>query len=143
MLISLKNSPYYKEAFNELVYSFGTYYLFEGFIVAEINEGLVYSWEHHGKQVSIEISNLYENNGDGLIYITNRINNYSVKPSDWLNFYKSKFNLKAYGIVSYSDKGMKNTLIERLFLSSKMKRFKCINEAIEWAKKEVVTQKLA
>ncbi|MBU2995721.1 hypothetical protein KO500_04720 [Cellulophaga baltica] len=143
MIRSLKNSPYYKEAFNELVYPFGSYYLFDGFVVAEINEDVIYSWEHHGKQITQEISNLYENNGDGIIYITNRIYNYSVKPSDWLKFYKNNFNLKGYAIVSYSEKGKKNSLLERLFMNSKMKRFTCINSAIEWAASEITHQKLA
>ncbi len=143
MIRSLKNSPYYKEAFNELIYPFGSYYLFDGFVVAEINEDVIYSWEKHGKQITQEISNLYENNGDGLIYITNRIYNYSVKPSDWLKFYKNNFNLKAYGIVSYSEKGKKNSLLERLFMSSKMKRFTCINSAIKWAINESIQKKIA
>lgn len=133
---SLKASPLYKEAFNELNYPFGNYFLFEGFIVAEINEDIVYNWENHGKLVAEDVSNLYDHNGKDLIYITNRINNYSVKPTDWIKFYKHHYNLKAYAIVSYSEKGIKNAILEKLFMSTKINRFISLDSAIEWAKKE-------
>ncbi|ADV48540.1 hypothetical protein Celal_1225 [Cellulophaga algicola DSM 14237] len=136
MFQSLKNSPFYKEAFNQLSYSFGTFYLFPGFVVAEINEGVVFSWEDHGKTVTEDIGNLYDENGEGLIYITNRVHNYSVNPIGWLQFYKSKYKLKAYVIVTYSKKGYSNTLLEKLFMSANIYRFTALEKAIEWAKKE-------
>ena len=134
-LISIKNTPFYREAFNELNYSFGNYYLFEGFVVAEINEGVVYSWEKHGKMVTGEIANLYDQNGEDLIYITNRINNYSVNPLGWLQFFKNNYKLKAYGIVTYTKKGYSNTILEKIFMNINIYRFTSLEEAIEWAKK--------
>jgi len=83
-LKSLKDSPFYCEAINEIVYDFGTFYLFDGFIVAEINEGVVFTWEDHAKKATEEILDLYDSDGRNIIYISNRINNYSVMPSDWV-----------------------------------------------------------
>ncbi|AIZ40781.1 hypothetical protein M666_03870 [Cellulophaga baltica 18] len=136
MLQKLKNSPYYKEAFNELSYPFGTFYLFAGYVVAEINEGVVFSWEDHGKTVTEDIGNLYDENGSGLIYITNRVEKYSVNPVGWLQYFKSSYRLKAYVIVTYSKKGYSNTLLEKLFMNANIYRYTCLTDAIEWAKKE-------
>ena len=134
-LKSIKNTPIYKEAFNELNYSFGNYFLFEGFVVAEINEDVVYSWEKHGKIVANEIANLYDQNGEDLIYITNRIHNYSVNPIGWLQFFKNNFRLKAYGIITYTKKGYSNTILEKIFMNINIYRFSTLEEAITWAKK--------
>lgn len=135
-LKSIKKTPYFKEAFNELNYSFGNYFLFEGFVVAEIHEDIVYSWEKHGKIVASEIANLYDQNGEDLIYITNRINNYPVNPIGWIQYFKNSYKLKAYGIVTYSKKGYSNTILEKLFMNINIYRFSSLDEAISWAKKE-------
>lgn len=133
-LDKLKNSTYYKEALHELNYSFGDYYLFENFVVSEINEDVQYTWKNHGKKVVEEIFALYDNNGESLIYITNRINNYAVMPTGWITFFKDNYQLKGYGIVCYTQKGYENALLEKTFLKTKVKPFRSLNEAIEWAK---------
>ena len=133
---SIKDSSFLHEAFYELNYSFGNYYLFDSFVVAEINEDVVYTWNDHGKVVVEDLSNLYENNGESLIYITNRINDYAVKPSDWIKFYKNNFNLKGYAIVNYSKRGYFNSLLEKIFASTtSFVNFSSLDEAIIWAKK--------
>ncbi|WP_041632756.1 hypothetical protein [Maribacter sp. HTCC2170] len=130
----LKNTPFYHEAFNELNYSFGSFFLFETFIVAEINEDVVFNWEEHGKLASKDISSLYGNNGKDLIYLTNRINQYAVQPSDWLNFYKNSFKLKGYGIINYTKTGYFNNILEKIFTSSNFRSFTSLEDAIIWAK---------
>jgi len=133
---SVKDSPFLSEAFYELNYSFGTYYLFDSFIVAEINEDVIYTWEEHGKIVVEDIiRDLYNNNGKELIYITNRINNYAVKPSDWIKFYANNFTLKGYGIVNYSKRSYFNSILEKIFANTCFKNFTSLEEAIIWAKK--------
>ncbi|QWX83416.1 hypothetical protein H0I23_13270 [Cellulophaga sp. HaHaR_3_176] len=134
---SLKTSKYYSEIITELNYPFGDYYLFDGFIVAEIEEGIIYTWENQGEMITTEIANLYDNNGGKLIYITNRINTYSVKPADWIRFYKMKYNLLGYAIVSYSEKGWKNAILEKIFTKNKIERFNSLDNAIEWAKEKI------
>lgn len=139
----LKNTYHYKEAIKELNYSFGNYYLFEGYVIAEINEDVVYSWEEHGKIVTQDISNLYDNNGSKLIYITNRVNPYNVKPTDWLNFFKNSNSLKGYGIVSYSKASFQTAILEKLFVKCNILRFVSLSSAISWAKELTLEKAIA
>ena len=128
----LKDTPYYYKAIHERNYSFGDFYLFDTFIVGEIHEDILFSWNEHGKQIAEELSNLYDNNGKDIIYISNRVHDYSVIPMDWKKFYKFGYNLKAYGIISYSKTGFFNAMIERMFVSSKLRWFNSLEEAIDW-----------
>ncbi|MDH7445634.1 hypothetical protein [Aquimarina sp. 2201CG14-23] len=130
----VKNSPFYQEAIQELNYSFGNFYLFEGFVVGEINEDIVFTWDDHAKFLVEDLTNLYDHNGENVIYITNRVHSYAVKPSDWLKFYKSDYKMKAYGIISYTPRGLLNVLIEKLFMKNKIKGFENLSDAIDWAR---------
>ncbi len=139
----VKSSPFYQEAIQEINYSFGNFYLFETFIVGEINKDIVFTWEDHAKTVVEEISNLYDQNGKDLVYISNRVNPYSVVPSDWLHFFKYSYSLKGYGIVSYNPKGILNAMLEKLFMRSKLQSFTCLTDAIAWAKSVSKTEDTA
>lgn len=110
----------------------GIYYFFDGFVIAEINEGIVYTWE----SAQDIIKAAYEFYGDdiSICYITNRINKYSVNPSDWLKFFRNNHPLNGYAIVSDSEVGWVNSVIEKMFLSTTVERFTDLYEAIEWAK---------
>ncbi|AXT58945.1 hypothetical protein D1816_00785 [Aquimarina sp. AD10] len=131
---SVKNSSFYQDAIQEINYSFGDFYLFDTYVIGEVNKDVVFTWEDHAKILVEELSELYDQNGQGLVYITNRINPYSVVPSDWLKFYKNRYLLKGYGIVSYNQKGMLNSLLEKLFMRNKLQSFSSLSEAISWAK---------
>ncbi len=138
---SIKNSVFYQDAIQEINYPFGNYYLFENFVVGEINKDVVFTWHNHAKIVVEELTELYDQNGKDLVYITNRIHPYSVVPSDWINFYKSKYLLKGYAIVSYNQKGLLNTLLEKLFMRNKLQSFDNLTDAIVWAKNLTKTDK--
>ncbi len=140
---SLKDSPYYQEAFNELVYDFGTFYLFDTFIVGEVNPGMVLKWEEHGKRMVDDIFGLYDSDGADIVYISNRVNDYSMVPSDWIKFYKSNYKLKGYGMVNYSKSGHVMSLLEKLFISNKSRRFNNLSQAIRWAKSKAEPKYIA
>ena len=129
-----KDSIFYHDAIHEINYPFGDFYLLDGFVIEEIYEGVTFTWEDHGKKVMDDISYLYDSNGHDLLLIANRINSYSMKPTDWKKFFKNNYNLKAYGVVSYSKLGVSIAQIERLFINTKTKSFKSLENAIEWAK---------
>jgi len=131
---SIKHTPFYHEAIQELNYDFGDFYLFDTFIVGEIRKDIVFNWKDHAKTLVEDISNLYDQNGKDLVYITNRIHAYSVVPSDWIHFFKYSYSLKGYGIISYNEKGMLNTMLEKLFMRNKLRSFSDLSEAIYWAK---------
>ena len=128
----LRDTPYYHRAIHEINYSFGDFYLFDTFIVGEIHENVHISWKDHGKMIAEELSNLYDNNGKDLVYISNRANDYSLVPTDWKKFFKLSYNLKAYGIVSYTKTGYFNAMLERMFVNTKLRWFNSLEEAIAW-----------
>ncbi len=136
---SIKDSRFFREAFQELNYSFGDFYLFEHFVVAEIKKDIVFNWKEHAKTVVEDLSDLYEQDGKDIIYISNRINDYSVVPTDWIHFFKFSYSLKGYYIVSKNGKAMQNTLLEKLFFKSKMQTFNNLDKAIICAKKESIS----
>ena len=133
-LTSIKNTLFYKEVLFELNYPFGNYFIFNGFIIAEINEDVVYSWDKHGKLVAEHVYRLLEDDTAHTFYLTNRINRYSVKPTDWLKFFRFGYNIAGYGVISYTEKGFANALLEKLFIKKPMKRFKSLETAIDWVK---------
>lgn len=112
----------------------GIYYFFEGFIIGEINEGVTYTW----KCAQDIIKAVYEFYGDdtSICYITNRVNDYAVNPSDWHNFFKNNNFLNSYAVVSKSEIGFVNAIIEKMFLPIKVERFTDLYDAIEWAKEK-------
>lgn len=131
---SLKNSIFYHDAIHEINYSFGDFYLFDGFVISEVYEGVTFSWEQHGKKVVEDLAYLYDTNGHNLILISNRINSYSIKPADWRKFFKNRYALNGYAVVSYSTIGNSIALLEKFFIKAKSKRFSSLENAIEWAK---------
>ncbi len=133
-MIRIKETEFYKEAIKEFNYEFGDIYVFDGFVISEIKGGINFTWDKHAKYIVEDIAYYLETNGNNIIYISNRINSYSVTPQDWLKFFKFNYALKGYYVVSGNNKGNLNTAIERLFFSDKIKRFDSIYEAINSAK---------
>ncbi|MGB5435892.1 MAG: hypothetical protein WBM98_08375 [Maribacter sp.] len=128
----LRDTPYYYRAIHEINYSFGDFYLFDTFIVGEFHDNVHISWKEHGKMIAEELSNLYDNNGKDLIYISHRVNDYSLVPTDWKKFFKLSYNLKAYGIISYTKTGYFNAMLERMFVNTKLRWFNSLEDAIAW-----------
>ena len=132
-MLSLKETQFYADVLKELNYPFATVYIFEGYVISEINEGVVFSWEDHAKKMTKDIASFAKTDGSNLVYLSHRINSYSIKPMDWLNFYKNSFSLKGYGVVGYNSFSFVNTVIENLFFSKKIRRFNDLETAILWA----------
>ena len=128
----LKDTRYFHRAIHEINYSFGDFYLFDTFVVGEIHEDILFSWKEHGKLLAEELSNLYDNNGKDIIYISNRVNDYSVIPMDWNKFFTYSYQLKAYGIISYTKTGFFNAMIERMFVNTKLRWFNALDDAMVW-----------
>lgn len=131
---SLKNSQHYKDVLQELNYDFGNYYLFDKYIVAEIFEDVIYTWDDYGSKVIEDLCMVYEDRITDVVYLSNRVNNYAVKPTDWLKLYKNQYTMKGYGIISYTEKGFLNAFLEKFFVKCTFNRFKSLEKAIEWAK---------
>ena len=132
-MLSIKNTELNNEVLKEINYSFGNIFIFDGFVVSEINEGVSFSWEEHAKKITDDVFEFTNSKGDDLVLISHRIHSYSVKPTGWLNFFRSRLNLKGYGIVSYTGAGLTNTVIENLFFKKRIRHFGTIESAAQWA----------
>lgn len=137
-MISVRDSVFYSQVLKEINYKDGDVFIFDGFVVAEMNYGIIYTWEDHAKPIVEDVSSFLKTNGNNIIYISNRINSYSVNPSDWLKFFTNNYSLKGYGVVSQSRGSLLNTVIENLFFNKKIKRFSDLNAALQWAQNKVL-----
>ena len=139
-MISIKETVFYEGLLKELNYDFGDVFIFDGYIVSEMKEGVTINWDEHMTNVSDDIAQFSGNDGSNFIYISHRIHSYSVMPSDWLKFYKQSYTLKGYGIVGYSKSSFLNVVIENLFFPKKIKRFANLETAIQWATNKILSE---
>lgn len=137
-MISLKETSLYSEVIKEFIYPFGNVFVFKGFVISEINEGETINWDSQAKLIADDVSTFLDTDGADIIYISNRINSYSVVALDWLKFFKHSYTLKAYCIVSQNKIGILNAIVERLFFTKKIKHFSNLYEAVNFVKKGVI-----
>ena len=130
----LKETPFHSRALHVLSYDFGDFYLYEKFIISEIRPGIVVTWENIGEVIVDEINSIYGEKAKELVLISNRVNNYSVTPTDWLKFFSQNNNLRGYAIVSYTKRGYFNAMLEKVFLRTTFKWFDSLESAIQWAR---------
>lgn len=133
---SIKVTSLYSEVLKEYHYTFGDAFIFDGYVVSEINDGIIFSWEDHAEQCTKDVFSFLGTDGSDLIYISNRINSYSIMATDWLKFFKNCYSLKCYYVVGQEKISIINTMFENLFFKSKIKRFTSIEEAVKAAKEQ-------
>lgn len=132
-MLTLKDTRLYTDVLQEFNYPFADIYIFDGFVVSEIKEGVVFSWEEHAKRIVKDVAEYSGTDGGDVIYLSHRIHSYSVKPMDWIHFFKNSFDLRGYGVIGYNSMSFFNTVIENLFFTKKIKRFNSLELAIQWA----------
>ncbi len=109
---------------------FGNIYFFENIIVSEINEEVIFSY----KIANIIINLAFEHYGNkNVIYISNRINSYSVKPTEWVKINNKFKNLIGVGVVNYTNFSKSIFAIEKLFIKREIKGFDTLYDALHWA----------
>lgn len=116
------------------VSDYGNFYFLEGIVISEIEEGVTFTWDEAVK--AIEAVKAFYGPNFNVCYISNRVNNYSVKPSDWLKFYRKNNKLVGYAVVTKSENSWFNALMEKLFSKIEIERFEDLYEAIKWAKQK-------
>lgn len=129
---SIKESLFYSEVSKELNFPFGDFYFFDGFLVAEIKEGTVFSWDNV-KVLIKAVIDFYRPTGFDIVYISNRIHNYSINPTDWLKFTSKGMKINGFAIVSKMGVNDKTADFESLFVPANFKVFDNVLEAIQWA----------
>lgn len=130
--MKFENSIYYKNLKNyKLEVPFGNYYLFEKFFVAELNEGIHLDWDKV-KLISEELIAFYGENPK-LIFISNRINGYSIEPQNWVRLEEEYNIMFASAIIVYNKPSSLSVSLEKHFAENNIKQFSSIKEAIDWA----------
>ncbi|NDV42213.1 hypothetical protein [Flagellimonas sediminis] len=136
----VKELDFFKNIRQVREYQFGVFYFFDGLVISEINEGETFGWSM-AKKV---IDTAYELLGreQPIAYISNRIHNYSVVPTDWLKFYKHRHELEFYSVVSYNQSGLASLVLEKMFFRKNIRQFSDLESAIKWSLNQVNDKRL-
>ena len=126
-----EKSTYFNQlTYKKLVFPFGKFYLFDNFVISELNEGIHFDW---GKiqELSVELISHYGYN-ISIAYISNRIHSHSIDPHLWTNFNKEFGFIVANAVVVYDDISYMNATLEKQFTGKSLKRCSSLEEAIHW-----------
>ncbi len=128
MRVTQSNLPHELE--DVYILESGMYYFFKDFIISEVNEGVLFNWEMGADLIELAY-NHYGPDAE-VSYISNRVNQYSTVPQDWLKFFNKNHQIKRFAIVTYTEIGIVNVMLEKIFFKSKLKRFDNLYEAVHW-----------
>ena len=134
MKIKLNDTKYFKEVKKTHELETGTFYFFEKFIIAEINEGENVNWSKCQEIITLAID--YYPPNSKVNYISNRIHDYSVSPVDWLKFLKNVDRIKNYYIVCSSKSSFTNLIFEKLFFKKRIYQTHSLDLAIKKASQD-------
>lgn len=107
--------------------------IFDNYIVVVMNEGVNLSPSDN--YILLDIANDYFKDKP-FVYITHRINSYSVDPQIYYETAKIK-NLKGFAVVSSDYKAKRNAEVEKMFFSKPFGIFSELNQAYKWADERV------
>jgi hypothetical protein len=112
-----------------LTFDFCDMTVYDHYLVVVVKEGIHIVPKHN--DVLIEVANTHFFDKP-FIYITNRINSYSVDPKIYLETAKIE-NLKGFAVVSNNYQAKVNAQIEQLFFTKPFEIFTTTEEAFNWA----------
>ncbi len=127
----LEESKYISLNPKKVSFSFGDFFFFNKFLVAEIYEGVHFSWD----KVLKLVKEIYKHYGEDfkIAYISNRVNSYSIEPVTWMRLRENGHNfVTAIALVSYNEISVKMATLEKVFASASLKRCNSLAEAINW-----------
>ena len=112
-----------------LNFKFGQMTIFNNYVVTVMKEGINVTPDYN--EDLIKVTNTYFIDKP-FVYITHRINSYSVDPKIYLETSKIE-NLKGFAVVSKDYKAKVNAQIEKLFFNKPFETFVTLEEAYKWA----------
>lgn len=127
----VKDIPFFKNIKEIREYQFGTFYFFDGLVIAEINAGATFGWEMAKR--AIEAAQDVFGKDMPIAYISNRVNEYHVVPADWAKFYANRNQLNFYSVVGHTTGSFASLVMERMFFKKSIKQFTDLEEAISWS----------
>jgi len=131
--MKVEDSKYIKREHEKVELPFGTFYFFKDFLISELNQGTHFSWKKVKKVADLAAEFYGEDNK--VVYISNRVNSYSIEPQSWLKFDKEYNFFKASAIIAYDMKGGLSVVLEKLFSQKRIQKFTDLDSAIDWALK--------
>lgn len=111
----------------------GEFFVFDEFLICQISEGVNVTPEH-SEILNHAIKKHFQ--GKDLVYISNRVNSYSVDPLTYVETERIP-NLIAIAMVPDDDVMQKNAEYERNFYDKPYEIFNNLSEAIEWSHKMI------
>ncbi|WP_299111340.1 hypothetical protein [uncultured Winogradskyella sp.] len=102
--------------------------IYDNHIITTVNEGIHLTSDDNN--ILIEVAEKFFSDSK-FVYISNRINSYSLDPKVYYETFKVK-NLLGLAIVSSNHKALGNAKIERLFFKKPYKIFSDMKEALLW-----------
>lgn len=112
-------------------YEFGKFYFFDGLVISEINDGVTLGYDMAKKAIRAAEEIFGEDMP--IAYISNRINNYFVVPTDWAKFYTNRNQLSFYSVVGQTKGSFASLVMERMFFKNSIKQFTDLEKAIAWS----------
>lgn len=112
------------------ILQFGTFYFYESFIVAEIQENISFDRKMAKMLLSL-ISNHYGKTKQ-IGYISNRTKKYSVSASAWYKFFQMRYRFHAYAIVSKKKANPILCTLRKLFYKPTECRYDNLLDAASW-----------
>lgn len=131
-LMKNNTSPHFSEDIIPLdVYrsELGVLYFYENLVVGEFNEGTNISFQNG---FSLLLKALKYIGTRPIVYISNRVNSYSVQPNDY-KYLEKVPNIKAIAIVCHDPMGTSSAALESKFYSKTFGVFRSIREAKNWS----------
>ncbi|NAS30089.1 hypothetical protein GTQ40_03820 [Flavobacteriaceae bacterium R38] len=119
-------------------FDFGNVYFLSNILISEYTEG--YTIGYKNVQEFLHIAEDFYGDHTDLVYLSNRVNSYSVKPLDWIKIKNKYKNLKSIGIVHYNKLGKRFLNVEKLFCPLPISDFYSLDEAVAWAANILIEQ---
>lgn len=129
--MKIEESKYFDKEHKKIEMPYGIFYFFNEFLLSEINQGAHFSWDKVKKVA--DIAQKHYGKGNKVVYISNRVNSYSIEPQSWLKFDKEFGFFKASAIIAYDMKGGLSVVLEKLFSQKRIQKFTDLESAIDWA----------
>ncbi|RRQ49955.1 hypothetical protein DZC72_05060 [Maribacter algicola] len=127
----VKDIPYFKNIREVREFEFGVFYYFDGLVISEINEGVVFDWNMAKRAVAAAKEIFGEEKP--IAYISNRINSYTVVPTEWLKFYKNRHQLSYYSVVGSTQGSFASIVLEKMFFKESLRQFNDLEAAVAWS----------
>ncbi len=136
MPIKIKNKLIRKHE----VKNVGTFHYYDNLMISELKEGIIVDLD-----VVLEVTNKLTNKYYGttipFVYISNRVNSYSIQPTVHIDAKKLAPNVKGYAVIGKKPFHAQILEIEKLFLDIPAKIFDNLTDAVAWANKLVLNSK--